>query len=129
MGVKPFGLDVKPDSGQVHRKILVVYNDEEKIDCCKENPIMAFVRVRADPQPNCTGVAETPDICMVVADMPSVCTGVAENPPNHNIMAGNPAAVQIKRNGLMTTSGIETLEVVGLILARHFLYHFGKRDP
>ena len=96
MGVKPFGLDVKPDSGQVHRKILVVYNDEEKIDCCKENPIMAFVRVRADPQPNCTGVAETLDICMGVSQMLYACTVVAETPPDHNRMAGIPPLVKKK---------------------------------
>ena len=69
LGIKPFGSDIKPASGQVDRTFFVVYIDEEKVDLCKENPITAFVSVRAETQPYFIGLAETPAICMGVADM------------------------------------------------------------
>ena len=42
-GVKSFGLDVNPASGQVDRIFFIVYTDEEKVDCRKETPIMELV--------------------------------------------------------------------------------------
>ena len=66
------------------------------MDCRKEMPIMA--------QPDCTGVAETPDVCMVVPEIPYICTGVVETPPEHNIVAVNPPLIKKKQNGLMTLS-------------------------
>ena len=42
--VKSFGLDVKTASGKVYKKLFVVYNDEENVDC-HEKPMTAFVRV------------------------------------------------------------------------------------
>ena len=44
--VNLFGLDVKPALGQVDQKNIVVYTDEEKVDCHKEKPMTEFVRVR-----------------------------------------------------------------------------------
>ena len=51
--------------------------------------------------------------------MPSNCDPEARTPP----------LVQKKRNGLTTTSDKETLEVVSLILARHFYSTSEKRGP
>ena len=48
----------------------------------------AFVRVRVENQPDCTGLAETPDVFIGVADMPSVCKGVTETARNRIKMAG-----------------------------------------
>ena len=79
-----------------------------------------IVHVRAEPLPNCTGLADTPAVCMGVAEMLYVCTGVAETPPNWTGVVGTPPLSQKKRDSLMTTSGGETLEVVGSIMATHF---------
>ena len=62
----------------------------------------AFLHVRAETRTNCTGVVETPAVSMVVAEMPSV------------------------QNRLIATSKKDTLEVVGLILARPFYTTLGK---
>ena len=107
-GANPFGLDVKPSSEQVDWTFFDVYTDEENFDCHKENPMMTCVRVRAETQPDCTGVAETPYFCMGVAEMPSVCTGVVERPPDRNIVGGNLSYVQKKHSVLMITSGKDT---------------------
>ena len=71
--------------------------------CRKEMPIAEMFHVRAETPPNCTGVAETPTVYMVVADMPSVCTGVVYTPPDHNRLGGTLPLSQNKRSGLMTT--------------------------
>ena len=47
-----------------------------------------FLRVRVETQPDCTGVAETPVVCMGLANMSSVCTGGAETLPDRNRMVG-----------------------------------------
>ena len=65
-GVKLFGLDVKTASGQVDRSLFVLYTYEEKVDFRKEIPMTVFLHVRAETRPNCTGVAETQDVCMVI---------------------------------------------------------------
>ena len=97
LGVKPFGSDVNPASGQVDWTFFVVFTVEENVDCCKEKPMTAFVRVRAETQPDCTGVAEMPSVCMGVAEMPSLCTRVAVTPPNRNRTEGNSPSVQKKK--------------------------------
>ena len=73
----------------------------------------AFVSVRAETLPNCTGVAETSYFCMGVVAMPSVCAGVAETPPDHNRVARTPQLSQKKRSSLMTLLRKEALEVKG----------------
>ena len=70
--------------------------------CGNENPMTAFMRVRADTHPNCTRAAKTLAVCMGVADMPSVCTGVVETPPGRNRVLGNHTSVQKKQNVLST---------------------------
>ena len=72
LDVKLFGSDINPASGKVDQTFFVVYTNEEKFDCCKEMPMMEFVCIRAETKPDCTGVRETPDVCMGVAGMPSV---------------------------------------------------------
>ena len=49
-----------------------MYTDKEKVDCRKEILMTAFVRVRAETQPDWTGAVETPAVCIGVPEMPSV---------------------------------------------------------
>ena len=102
LGVKLFGSVVNPALGQVNWNYFVVYTNEEKVDCRKENPMTAFVRVRKETQPNRTGVEDTPATFVGVAEMPSV------------------------QKLLMNTSEKETLEVVGSIMVSPF---FIKTQP
>ena len=69
LGVNSFGSEVKPALGQVDPKIFVVYTNEEKVDFRKYMPMMAFVRVRVETQPDCTGAGKTPAVCMGVVDI------------------------------------------------------------
>ena len=46
--------------------------NEEKVDCCRDNPMAEIVRVRVETPPDCPGLSETPAVCMGVAEMPSV---------------------------------------------------------
>ena len=80
----------------------------------------AFVRVRAETQPDCTRVAETPGFCMGVAEMLSVFTEVAEISPDCNSMGGNPAISREETKYYNDHVRKNSLEVVGLILARLF---------
>ena len=48
----------------------------------------SFVCIRAENQPDCAGVAETPDVCTGVTEILSVFTGVIETPPDCDIVAG-----------------------------------------
>ena len=57
LGVKLFGLDVNMVSGQIYRKIFVVYTDEEKVYCRRQMPMTEFMHIRAETPPICTGVA------------------------------------------------------------------------
>ena len=74
LGVKSFGSDIKPASGQIYRKVFVVYTDEENVDFRKERPMTSFMRIIAETHPGCnrTGVGETTAVCMRVVEMPSV---------------------------------------------------------
>ena len=67
-----------------------LHTNEEKVDIRREQPMTAFVCVRAETPPDCIGEVETLDICMGVAQMLYACTVVAETPPDHNRMAGIP---------------------------------------
>ena len=78
-----------------------------------------FLCVRAETQPDCTGLAETSSICM----------GVAETPPNHRLLGVILSWVQKKRNGLTTISERETVEVVASILERAFFLPRRKNNP
>ena len=69
---------------------IIFSTDEENIYCRREKPMTEIVHVRAEPLPNCTGLADTPAVCMGVAEMLYVCTGVAETPPNWTGVVGTP---------------------------------------
>ena len=127
LGVKPFGSDVKPALGQVDRTFFVVYTKEEKVDCCKEKPMTAFMRVRAETQTDCTGVAVTLAVCMGVAEMPSICTGMVDIPPDCNEIGGTPPLKQKKRKGLMTRSVTRPSRSYFLILQDLFILFLKKR--
>ena len=51
---------------------LTVYTNGEKVDLHKYITMTEFVCVRTETQPNCTGVEETPAVCVGVVNMTSV---------------------------------------------------------
>ena len=67
-----------------------LHTNEEKVDIRREQPMTAFVCVRAETPPDCIGEVETLDICMGVVEMPSICTVVTDTPPDRNTVAGTP---------------------------------------
>ena len=71
LGVQSFQSDVKMASVQVDQTFFVLYTDEEKFVCRKEMKMTAYLCAIADTQYNCTGVGETPAICLGVVEMPS----------------------------------------------------------
>ena len=75
-------------------------NDEEKVDCCREKPMIAIICVRAETPNDCTRVVENLSVCTELAQMPSICIGVAETRPDNNIMEGTTHMVQKKWSGL-----------------------------
>ena len=87
----------------------------------------SFMHVRAETQPDCTRVAETPGFCMGVAEMLSVFTEVTEISPDRNSMGGTPAISREETKCYNDHVRKKSLEVVGLILARLFIRFWRKR--